>query len=63
MVGGSDVRGILDLPFARAEDLMYEVRNTVRGAYTDCETTEDLADFIRELAYAFEEAADEISSL
>lgn len=60
---GTDVRGILDLPFARAEDLMYEIRNTVRGANTDCETTEDLADFIRNLATEFEEAADEIDSL
>lgn len=60
---GTDVRGILDLPFARAEDLMYEVRNTVRGVNTDCETVEDLAEFIRQLASEFEEAADEIESL
>lgn len=60
---GTDVRGILDLPFARAEDLMYEIRNTTRGAYTDCETVEDLADYIRQLASEFEDAADEIESL
>ena len=60
---GTDVRGVLDLPFARAEDLMYEVRNTIRGAYTDCESVEDLADFIHQLASEFEEAADEIESL
>lgn len=60
---GTDVRGILDLPFARAEDLMYEVRNTIRGANTDCETVEDLADFIRQLASEFEDAADELESL
>lgn len=60
---GTDVRGILDLPFARAEDLMYEIRNTIRGAYTDCETVEDLADYIRQLASEFEEAADELESL
>lgn len=60
---GTDVRGILDIPFARAEDLMYEIRNTIRGAYTDCETVEDLADYIRQLASKFEEAADELESL
>lgn len=60
---GTDVRGILDIPFARVEDLMYEIRNTIRGAYTDCETVEDLADYIRQLASKFEEAADELESL
>ncbi len=60
---GEDVQDILSQVFARAEDLMYEVRNTIRGANTDCETTEDLADFIRQLASEFEEAADEIDSL
>lgn len=60
---GEDVEDILSQVFARAEDLMYEVRNTIRGANTDCETVEDLADYIRQLASEFEEAADEISSL
>lgn len=60
---GTDVESILSPVFARAEDLMYEVRNTVRGVNTDCETVEDLADYIRQLASEFEEAADEISSL
>ena len=60
---GEDVESILSPVFARAEDLMYEVRNTIRGANTGCETTEDLADFIRNLATEFEEAADEIESL
>lgn len=60
---GEDVESILSPVFARAEDLMYEVRNTVRGANTDCETTEDLADFIRQLASEFEDAANEIESL
>lgn len=60
---GTDVRGILDVPFARAENLMYEIRNTIRGAYTDCETVEDLADYIRQLASEFEETADELESL
>lgn len=60
---GEDVESILSPVFARAEDLMYEVRNTVRGANTDCETVEDLADFIRQLASEFEDAANEIESL
>ena len=60
---GKDVEDVLSVAFARAEDLMYEVRNTVRGANTDCETVEDLADFIRQLASEFEEAADELESL
>ena len=60
---GEDVESILSPVFARAEDLMYEVRNTVRGANTDCETVEDLADFIRQLASEFEEAANELESL
>ena len=60
---GEDVEGILSLVFAKAERLMYEVRNTVRGGYTDCETVEDLADYIRQLASEFEDAANEIESL
>lgn len=60
---GEDVEYVLSAAFARAQDLMYEVRNTVRGANTDCETVEDLADFIRQLAFEFEEAADELESL
>lgn len=60
---GEDVESILSPVFARAEDLMYEVRNTVRGANTDCETVEDLANYIRQLASEFEDAADEIESL
>lgn len=60
---GEDVESILSPVFARAEDLMYEVRNTIRGANTDCETVEDLADYIRQLASELEDAADEIESL
>lgn len=60
---GEDVEDILSTVFARAEDMMYEIRNTVRGVNTHCETTEDLADFIREMASEFEDAADEIESL
>lgn len=60
---GRAVEMTLSPVFRRAEDLMYEVRNTVRGVNTYCETTEELADYIRQLASEFEEAADEIESL
>ncbi len=60
---GDEVEEILSSAFARANDLMYEVQRTVRGAYTNCETVEDLAEFIRELASQFEEAADEIENM
>lgn len=60
---GEDVEGILSPVFAKAEDLMYEVRNTVRGANTDCDNVQDLADFIRNLADEFESAANELEYL
>ena len=60
---GRAVEMVLSPVFRHAEDLMYEVRNTVRGANTNCETVEDLADFIRQLASEFEEAADKLESL
>lgn len=60
---GEDVEGILTPVFAKTEKLMYEVRNAVRGSYTDCETVEDLADFIRNLADEFESAANEMELL
>lgn len=60
---GEEVEGILSPVFAKAEKLMYEVRNAVRGTYTDCENIEDLADFIRNLADEFESAANELEYL
>lgn len=60
---GTDVESILSPVFAKAEDLMYEVRNTVRGANTDCDNVQDLADFIRNLANEFESAANELEYL
>ena len=60
---GEDIEDILSRVFAMAEDLMYEVRNAVRGSMTDCKTPNELADHIRELASEFEEAANEIDSL
>lgn len=60
---GEDIEDILSPAFGRAEDLMYEIRHTVRSARTDCKTPNELADYIRELASEFEEAANEIDSL
>lgn len=60
---GTDVESILSPVFAKAEDLMYEVRNTIRGANTDCDNVQDLADFIRNLAEEFESAANELEYL
>lgn len=39
-------------------DLAYELKNCVRGAYTGCETYEDLQEYVRRLARELEEAAD-----
>lgn len=39
-------------------DLAYEINNCVRGAYTGCETYEDLQDYVHRLARELEEAAD-----
>lgn len=39
-------------------DLAYELKNCVRGAYTGCETYEDLQEYVRKLARELEEAAD-----
>ena len=58
-----EVRSALSSAFARSEDLMYEIRNTIKGAMTDCTTVEDLAEFIRELASEYEEAAREIEDM
>lgn len=60
---GEDIEDILSDVFDKTDRFIYEIRNTVRGAYTDCETVEDLAEYIRNLASEFEEAADEIESL
>lgn len=60
---GEDVEGILTPVFDKTEKLMYEVRNAIRGSYTDCENVEDLADFIRNLADEFESAANEMELL
>ena len=59
MDGWSDeVRDCLEDTFAGLEQLVYEVRNCVRGAYTGANTNEELADHIRELAEALSSSAE-----
>ena len=51
MDGWSDeVKDCLEDVFTNLEQLMYEVRNCVRGAYTHANTNEELAEHIQSLA-------------
>lgn len=53
-----EVRDCLGDVFSDLEQLMYEVRNCVRGCYTRANTNEELADHIRELAEDLSSSAD-----
>lgn len=55
-----EVRDCLEDVFSDLEQLMYEVRNCVRGAYTHANTNEELADHIRELADELSSVADDL---
>ena len=46
---GDRVEQILEPTIRKVEDLAYEVRNTVRGANTGCDTTDELADYVDEV--------------
>lgn len=52
----------LDEAFDKIESFIYEVRNCVRGAYTNCYTYVDLADELRSIADSLSMAADEIEN-
>ena len=54
---GDRVEQILEPTVRKVEDLAYEVRNTVRGANTDCDTTNELADYVDEVIEDFEDAS------
>lgn len=54
------IQEALEDSFNDLEHLMYEVRNCVRGSYTNVNTAEDLADCIRTLASNLEAAADQV---
>lgn len=53
---GDRVEQILEPTIEKVEDLAYEVRNTVRGANTNCDTTDELADYVDEVIEDFEDA-------
>lgn len=53
---GDRVEQILEPTIEKVEDLAYEVRNTVRGANTGCDTTDELADYVDEVIEDLEEA-------
>lgn len=59
MDGWSDeVRDCLEDVFSELEQLMYEVRNCIRGAYTHANTNEELADYVVDLADKLGSVAD-----
>ena len=62
---GWDLDGLdsLDEAFSNIESFMYEVRNCVRGAYTNCYTYADLADELRSIADSLSMAADDIENM
>lgn len=47
----------------RINDLYYEVKNCIKGAYTDCHSYEELGEYIRQLGLDLMDSADEISEL
>lgn len=53
---GDRVEQILEPTIRKVEDLAYEVRNTVRGANTSCNTTDELADYVDEVIEDLEDA-------
>lgn len=53
-----EVRETLEDVFTDLERLMYEVRNCVRGAYTQANTNDELSDYIKELAEGLGSVAD-----
>ena len=54
----TDVQDTLEGIFGNLERLMYEVRNCRRGSYTQCDTNEQLAEYIHELADDLSSVAD-----
>ena len=47
----------------RINDLDYEVKNCIKGAYTNCYSYEELGEYIRQLGMDLMDSADEISEL
>lgn len=55
-----EVRDCLEDVFSDLEQLMYEVRNCVRGCYTHANTNEELAEHIQSLADELSLVADDL---
>lgn len=55
-----EVRDCLEDVFSDLEKLMYEVRNCVRGCYTNANTNEELADYVAGLADKLASVADDL---
>lgn len=55
-----EVRDCLEDVFSDLEQLMYEVRNCVRGCYTHANTNEELAEHIQSLADELGSVADDL---
>lgn len=53
-----EVRDCLEDVFSDLENLMYEVRNCVRGCYTNANTNEELAEHIQSIADELSSVAD-----
>lgn len=53
-----EVQDCLEEVFSDLEKLMYEVRNCVRGSYTNANTNEELAEHIQSLADELSSVAD-----
>ena len=59
---GDEIEYILSETFSKIENLIYEINNCRRGSYTDCETAEELADYIHRLAEDLDECSYEIKA-
>ena len=58
---GDTIQDTLEPVFSNLEDLMYEVRNAVRGSYAvNGDTVEDLVQELRDRIAQLEEATDDI---
>lgn len=55
-----EVRDCLEDVFSDLESLIYEVRNCVRGCYTEANTNEELADYVAGLAGRLASVADDL---
>lgn len=59
---GDEIEYILSETFSKIENLIYEINNCRRGSYTNCETAEELADYIHRLAEDLDECSYEIKA-